>query len=253
MFFKERKAVKDLTARAGRGEAEAEFGLAERYWNGKGVKADIKQSLELFGDAAKHGSVDAQLRLGELYYNGVADVYGDGNGIDRDYKKAAYWFEKAVENGAEISDELCMELGEIYRWGEYGVEADPSKSLLWYLKVAEKGDEDAMGKLAGCYFILEDKENALFWQNKAAAGGDVDAMCSLGAMYHDFGDIGNALIWYAKAAEKDDSFALCSLGEIYLNGDGVEKNPAKAEEYLRKSAALGYEEAQKLLEDNFKR
>lgn len=251
MFFKNRKIVKELTVRAGRGDAEAEFGLAERYWSGKGVQRSILKGLELYEDSANHGYMPAQLKLGEIYYNGVMDVYDDGNGIDRDYKKSAYWYEKAVENGAEITDDLCMDLGEIYRWGEYGIESDPSKSAVWYLKVAEKGDTDAMGKLASCYFILEDKENALHWQNKAVAGGNVDEICSLGAMYHDFGDVPNALIWYEKAAEKGDDFALCALGEIYLNGEGVEKDLRKAEEYLRKSAALGNEDAVKLLEENF--
>lgn len=251
MFFKDRKIVNDLTVRAGRGEAEAEFELAKRYWSGKGVKTDMKKALELYEDAAKHNSMQAQLELGDIYYNGITDVYGDGNGVDRDYTKAAYWFEKAVENGAGITDDLCMQFGEIYQWGEYGIKEDPKKSVFWYSKLAEKGDTEAMGKLAGCYFELEDKENALHWQNKAAAGGSVDEMCSLGAMYQDFGDTENALIWYKKAAEKGNSFALCALGEMYLNGEGVEKDLKKAEEYLRKAAALGDEDAKKLLEENF--
>ena len=118
MFFKERKIVKDLIVRAGRGQAEAEFELAKRHMSGKGVKQDIIKALELYEDSAKHGSVPAQLAIGELYFNGVEELFTDKR-IDRDYEKAAYYYEKAVENGAEVTEDICMQLGEIYRFGGY--------------------------------------------------------------------------------------------------------------------------------------
>ena len=251
MFFKKRKELKELIRLADWGDAEAMFNLGKRYLSGKGVDKDFPRAKELLEEAAKKGYTPAYIEIGELYYNGIMDIFGNGNGIERDYAKAAYWLEKAAESGAEITDDLCLQLGEVYRWGEYGIEADPAKSAVWYLKLAEKGDLSAMGKLASCYFILEDKENALLWEGRAAEGGDPDEMCSLGAMYHDYGDLENALIWYNKAAEKNDSFALCAIGEMYLNGEGVEKDLTKAEEYLRKSAKLGYEDAEKLLKENF--
>ena len=250
MFFKDRKIVKDLIARAGRGDAEAEFELAKRHMNGKGVQCDIIKAVELYEDSAKHGFVEAQLELGEIYYNGMEDLFSDQL-VNRDYTKAAFWFEKAIENGAEVTEDLCMQLGEIYKYGEYGIEEDQKKSILWFKKPAENGNAEAQNSLAGCYCVLGDKDNALFWAKKAAEHGGKDELCSLGAIYYDFDDYENALIWYKKAAEKDDAFALCELGEMYLNGIGVDKDLKKAEEYYRKAAALGYEDAEQALKENF--
>ena len=250
MFFKDRKTVKDLIVRAGRGEAEAEFELAKRYMSGKGVKVDVLKAAELFEDSAKHGCMQAQLEAGDIYYNGIDDVL-NGKLINRDYTKAAYYYEKAVENGAELTDDLCLQLGTVYRWGEYGIEEDPKKSVFWLLKPAENGNVTAQSMIAGCHYILEDKENALLWAKKAAERGGQDEMCSLGAMYQDFGDYENALIWYKKSAAMNDSFALFALGEMYLKGDGVEKDLKTAETYFRKSAELGYEEAEQALIQHF--
>lgn len=101
MFFKERKIVKDLIVRAGRGQAEAEFELAKRHMSGKGVKQDIIKALELYEDSAKHGSVPAQLALGELYFNGVEELFTDKR-IDRDYEKAAYYYEKPSKTARKL-------------------------------------------------------------------------------------------------------------------------------------------------------
>lgn len=250
MFFKERKIVKDLIVRAGRGQAEAEFELAKRHMSGKGVKQDIIKALELYEDSAKHGSVPAQLALGELYFNGVEELFTDKR-IDRDYEKAAYYYEKAVENGAEVTEDICMQLGEIYRFGGYGIAEDAKKSAFWYLNPAKQGNTDAQSALAGCYFVLEDKQNALLWAGKAAEGGGKDEMCSLGAMYFDYKDYANALIWYGKAADLNDDFALYGLGEMYLNGYGVKADREKAKEYWLKAAEYGNTEAKDRLKTYF--
>ena len=41
------------------------------------------------------------------------------------------------------------------------------------------------------------------------------------------------------AAAKGDSFGLLRMGERYRDGDGVEKDLAKAKEYLQKAADAG--------------
>ncbi len=250
MFFKDRKIVKDLIVRAGRGQGDAEFELAKRYESGRGVKRDLTKALGLYEDSANHGYAEAQLYLGDLYFTGAEDLFTEQN-IDRDYEKAAYWYEKAIENGAELTEDIAMQLGEMYQFGEYGLQEDQKKAVSFYRKPAEGGNVDAQNALAGCYRVLEDKDNSLFWACKAAEQGGANELCSLGALYHDFGDLENALIYYKKAADKDDTFALCELGTMYLNGTGVEKDLKKAEACYSRAAALGYEEAEKALKENF--
>ena len=199
MFFKDRKIVKDIIARAGRGDAEAEFELAKRYMIGKGVPCDIVKAVELYEDSAKHGYVKAQAELGNIYFNGIEDVVADKL-VDRDYKKAAFWLEKAVENGAEVTEDICMQLGEIYKYGEYGGEADINKSAQWFQKPAEQGNIFAQNSLATCYCVLKDKENALLWAKKAAEQGSADELFLLGSVYSEFNDNENALKYYKEAA-----------------------------------------------------
>lgn len=57
----------------------------------------------------------------------------------------------------------------------------------------------------------------------------------------------NTLKWLQSQAASGDDIAQCRLGEKYLKGDGVEKDVAKAREYLAKSAAQGNKTAQELL------
>ena len=63
------------------GEVEVTFGIRP---------SPIKYSTEL-KEKAEEGDSEAQVNLGWCYFNGL--------GIDRDYKKAASWFQKAAEQG----------------------------------------------------------------------------------------------------------------------------------------------------------
>lgn len=171
MFFKRKKEIEQLKKFADWGDAEAQFKLAEKYINGKGVRQDVVRAKELYEETADNGYVPAYEKIGELYYNGIMDVYGDGQGFDRDYKKAAYWFEKAAEN-TEYDEELYIKLGLIYEYGGYGIDADPAKAIKWLLKPAENGDFGAQNSLGFCYYLIGDNEGDIYWKRKAALGYD---------------------------------------------------------------------------------
>lgn len=250
MFFKRKKELEELKRLADLGDAEAQFKLAEKYISGKGVRRDVIRAKELYEDAANNGYVPAYEAIGELYYNGVMDVYGNGQGIERDYKKAAYWFEKAAEY-VDYDEELFIKIGLIYEWGGYGIEADPEKTVKWLLKSAESGDCGAQKSIGYCYYELGDTEKALFWKGKAAEGGGAEEWCSLGALYEDLEDYQNAAVWYKKAADANDEFALSYLAQLYFDGKGVSQDKAKAKELWQKSAALGFADAKQALEENF--
>ena len=58
--------LKELTARANAGEADAQFHLAERYASGQGVKLDAVQAFMWYHLAAEQGHKSAPAARGQL-------------------------------------------------------------------------------------------------------------------------------------------------------------------------------------------
>jgi len=56
-----------------------------------------------------------------------------GEGVEKDWEKAAYWFTKAAEQGDATAQN---NLGVCYENG-MGVERDRKKAVYWYTKAAE--------------------------------------------------------------------------------------------------------------------
>ena len=62
-------------------------------------------------------------------------------------------------------------------------------------------------------------------------------MDRLAYMYVWDADHKKSFEWYSKAAELGNLDAIYSLGSAYENGEGVEKDPAKALEYYLKATS----------------
>ncbi|MDR1275864.1 MAG: sel1 repeat family protein [Candidatus Accumulibacter sp.] len=77
--------------------------------------------------AAMRGDAAAQYILGVLYQN--------GEGVRKDYAKAAKWFKKAAEQGDARAQN---NLGLLYAEGR-GVPKDDAKAAEWLRKAAEGG------------------------------------------------------------------------------------------------------------------
>ena len=124
--------------------------------SGQGIEADINAIIE----KAKTGNVNAQYTLGRYYLLG-------SNGVERSYSKAAYWWEKAAEQGHSNAQ---YNIGVCYSNGE-GVEQSYSKAIYWYKKAAEQGNSDAQYNIGVCYYngdgVEQSKTKAIFWFRKA--------------------------------------------------------------------------------------
>ena len=70
----EQNELRELQARAKRGDADAQFGLGLMYDMGKGVSEDDKEAVKWYKLAAEQGNADAQERYGELVLQDF--VYG---------------------------------------------------------------------------------------------------------------------------------------------------------------------------------
>lgn len=193
---------------------------------------------------------------------GLADDYlmGWDIEIEQDYQKAAYWYEKAAEQGLSLAQES---IGDCYRDGT-GVEKDNEKAAYWYEKAASNPEEpnvNAQYKLGTLYDlglgVKRDSKKAAYWYEKAASAlrfPNADAQYNLGLMYASGEgvekDRTKAAYWFEKAASNPrnpNANAQLNLGLFYESGVGVEEDLNKAVYWLEKAAAQGAEGADKAL------
>jgi len=62
--------LRDTSARAERGDADAQFDLGRMYYEGRGVVKDDAQAVAWYRKAAAQGLADAQNSLGLMYEDG---------------------------------------------------------------------------------------------------------------------------------------------------------------------------------------
>jgi len=90
-------------------------------------------------------------------------------------EKAAYWINKAAENGYAVAQN---ELGSCYLVGAL-VPKNLEMAVYWYKKAAEQDDATGQYNLGLCYGkgngVQRDLEKAVHWVTKAAEQGYEDA------------------------------------------------------------------------------
>jgi localization factor PodJL len=149
------------------GNPAAEYELALRYTEGRGVAPSLEEAVHWLERAANHGLAPAQYRLGSLYEKGqgvkkdleaarrlytaaankgngkamhnLAVLYAEGISGDPDYRNAAQWFRKAADRGIPDSQ---YNLAILYARG-IGVEQNFAESYKWFALAAQQGDKDA--------------------------------------------------------------------------------------------------------------
>ena len=180
--------------------------------------------IDSLRQAAEQGNFVAQHLLGVAYDN--------GDGVPKDYIKAANWFRKSAEQG--YADAQFM-LGYAYYRGEVVLQ-DRKEAIKWWRQAAEQGHAGAQAKLGSIYRhgegVPQDHTEAVKWLRKGAEQGDADAQRSLGWAYFEGEgvqqDRKEAVKWWRQAAEQGDADAQASLGWAYFMGKGVPADHAKA-------------------------
>ncbi len=154
--------------------------------------------------SASSGDVDAQIKLGKMYR--------DGDGVEKDGKKAVEWLTRAAEQGRSDAHYF---LAVIYATGN-GVPLSYSKALEWFKFPLDQGDSDTQVYVG--------------WLHENGFGVPKDNS--------------KAAEYYALAAEQCNSSAQYYLGNFYEQGLGVPKDENKAFEYYTLSAQQGDSDAQ---------
>lgn len=86
------------------GIANSQTLLAEIYFHGQGVSVDYKKAFDLFGAAARQGHRHAQFML--------ATMYGRGQGVPSDEVRAEEWLRRSAASGYEPAKELLRKFEE---------------------------------------------------------------------------------------------------------------------------------------------
>jgi localization factor PodJL len=159
-----------LRAAAAKGDAAAQYEIAQRYAEGRGVAQNLAGAVEWFERAARQGLAPARFRLGGLYEKGLgvkknhetarrfyiaageagnakalhnlAVLYTEGIDGKPDYQTAAKWFHKAAGYGIADSQ---YNLAILYARG-IGVEQNLTEAYKWFALAARDGDMEAATK-----------------------------------------------------------------------------------------------------------
>ena len=266
--------AKEFTDAAERGDAEAQFKLAEVYefyesdkyiyWLEKAVAQGHKEAIRELADAYQYGHeeakppIDKNLGKGLELLKMLADT-GDIEAMKdislcysveyNDEDKSREWRERAAEAG---DIESMVELGDEYRL--FSDISDFDKSEYWYKKAADLGDGGAMKGLGDLYCYDEERHDyfkAEMWYKKAVDNSHWFAYVRLGDMYKEgkgfTKDETMAFNYYKKAADKGESYGLISVAECYLNGCGVACNEKEGFKILEEAVKKGSFKAKYLL------
>lgn len=217
------------------------------------------KTVERLRGAAKKGNSESMFYLGFMYKN--------GRGVEKDFKKAYYWYRRAAYHK---NTEAMNCLAEMYKKGE-GVKKDGRKMIAWYERAAEAGNSNSMFYLAVIYDrgkeVKRDFDKAIYWYKQAAKAGDTAARYWLENLKNKddtFGknQVANEEHITSESAAEDvkktekggndsrkdrdgnASFSMSAdlmytLGSRYYDGIGVDRNYEKAFEWFMKAAQAG--------------
>lgn len=191
-----------------RGDANAQFKLAECYRIGLGLPQDAAAAIRWLRAAAEQGNPDAQNDLGSMYRI--------GQGVAEDAAQALYWYGLAAQSGDPAA---LFNLGKTHLHG-LGTAVDFAAALECFSRAAEKGYIEAICELGTMHRfghgVAQNLEAAAIFHVIAALEGDVVAM-------------GN-LVDYRKQLEAlalaGNQSAALNLAKMYDRGLGVEKEQA---------------------------
>jgi localization factor PodJL len=116
------------------GNAAAQYEIASRYAEGRGLPKDLATSAAWYEKAARRNLAPAQYKLASLYEKGV--------GVARDSAKARYWYTKAAEAG---NPRAMHNLAVMIADGDG--KPDYAGAIVWFRKAAEYGVHDSQYNL----------------------------------------------------------------------------------------------------------
>ena len=155
-----------LRTAASKGDPSAEFEVAARFAEGRGIAQDFKQAMVWYQRSAQRGFAPAQYRLGTLYERGI--------GIKADGERAKIWYRRAAEQGHV---KAMHNLAVLNSGREQS--ADYATAVTWFTAASERGLADSQYNLGVLHEsglgLPRDFKQAYYWLSLASRNGDKDA------------------------------------------------------------------------------
>ena len=181
-----------LSTQAAGGDVKAQFDLALRYRDGKGVTKDEAEAMKWAHRAADSGHADAMDFVGSAYLRGSV--------VQRNPEIAFGYFKAAAGKSAQAA----FNLGQCY-FGAQGTEQDIPKALEYWKNAAAKGNGRAASCAAMAYFsgegIAPDAVQARRLAERAAELNDPSGLVVLGEMQFQAGELDAAKSNWTKASK----------------------------------------------------
>lgn len=228
-----------LQKAAEQGERQALYNLGISYHRGDlNGMVDIAKSNELFRQSAEAGYQAAYSRMAQIYFN--------GEGVEKNLKIAKYWAWLDFANLPEDSrdNSILVQLIEPEDVNE--------ENHINFKKIieeaAEAGERDAMDNWASGLKNTGDNEKALALWQKAANLKHPNGMCNVARQCwtEEVKDYQQAKALFEEASKSGNEHAFYGLAVIYYQGLGVERDVRKAWEYLEKAINKGDAESRYL-------
>lgn len=197
------KPFDDISTAARMGEAQAQYELGRRYYQGQDVPRNYRESMKWLAQAADQGEAQAQLLLGKMAARGEGQMINNATALD--------WYLKAADHKLA---EAAFLAGLMYRRG-LGVPANQVEAARWYRQAALQGHVGAQLGMA-----------ILYGNGQGVPQNDKEAVR-----------------WFRQAAGQGSPEAQYFLGVRYETGKGVRANHVEAYKWMILSAAQGYPSA----------
>lgn len=228
-----------LSEAADQGEKQALYNLGISYHRGDiDGTANVQKSNELFRQAAEFGYLPAYTRMAQIYYN--------GEGVEKNNTIAKYWAWLEYCNMVEQEKENSI-LNHLIE------ESDINESnVIRHRKIIEEaakaGERDALNNWASGVHRTGIKEEAIELWKQAADLGHPLAMCNLARQLwsDEVKDYKKAKELFEKSASFGCEVAYYCLAVIYYQGLGVEKDIKESWSHLERSLNYGNNDARYL-------
>jgi TPR repeat protein len=230
------QTLQDVTEAAQSGQADAQYALGLRYFQGDEVSEDYAQSAQWFARASTQGHAAAQNHLGRYYFAGL--------GVEKDSALGLQLLESAAQSGVpDHLFDLAKALGTD--------DATLPRAAVIFEQAAAAGHVEAAVSLGVLYQdgrgVAQDYARALALYDAPAKAGHPRAMNNLGLMYvRGTGvaqDYERAAAYFSAAIDGGLRTAMTNLGVLYENGFGVPFDEARANELYRLGGGGGGEAA----------
>ncbi|KAI9316211.1 hypothetical protein BX666DRAFT_1859377, partial [Dichotomocladium elegans] len=197
--------------------------------------------------AQTKGDFEAQLMLGQIYYQGTRS-------IPQDYREAHFFFKQVIDKLTSVkrSDtainskrgraigQAAGYLGKMYWRGE-GVEADPEIAYQWFYIGAELGDSICQNGLGMMYLdgvvVPKNREKAIEYFKLSASQDNPEAQVNLAMEYvKQESTLTHAIRYFTLAAEVKHPLAQWYLANLHQAGIGVPKSCQMAVSFYKSIA-----------------